>query len=696
MPTGLIATHADKSAKFIFGTSSALLGLVLIIALISSFQNETIVPQPIPGTPGVPGVPVSAIKTPKNWPEIAQLASGSYDSADALHLHRTLAQMSRIAYCQNSDYCPEHAGATVEGWQRGRLETTPPSGLQAITFVDSYDAPKKAVIAIRGTSLNTSRADGLADLCANLLMREGAMYRDLPEGCRDHFPEFILNYKNRIIDFVKTVLYGYGNDVGIVLTGHSLGAELAIHAALHIQDASLAVIGFSTSPHVGLEDNDGLSNQRFIRVIADRYDPVMQSSERPWLNASVCTYHTQDMPLSCFACYKENHTSFELSANAAQGFDWMLSGACGACFYEAHYFTHVLELLYSDDACDCKYYPGITQPVQSEVWQDVQSMDARTFPKPPEAPVAVPIGSLYRDVPPGWEDTPLNKVNALVGDEMKQFIGQFLDMSMIANCLNAPDRMCQIDGGADAKVEGWIRGPEQVVPEYGMHAITFMDNEEEPKRIVIAYRGTDFTIERIDGRSDLCATDAMLSGEWTPSVQLLANCTSLNRTQLQYMDRAEEFARRVQMKYPTAGVVFTGHSVGGMLALHSALHVTEWHTAAVAFSPSTSTAHGFDTFWGKKRYTWVFSDINDPMLLLANEKDWVGDICLFDIDQHLSCDVCRGDFLKDTSTERGSVTAFLGSQSCNECLEEAHPISHMRSLIESGKPANCWHYGNAE
>ena len=122
------------------------------------------------------------------WSSIASLAT-----CNDTQWHSTvtpLSLMTKLAYTATygSYFNASELNATVRGWDRDlSLTANPPAGMRALLFVQP--STRRAVVAFRGTDLNTSQASGQADACADAAM-DGS---ERPSFC-DHFSNHTLDY----------------------------------------------------------------------------------------------------------------------------------------------------------------------------------------------------------------------------------------------------------------------------------------------------------------------------------------------------------------------------------------------------------------------------------------------------------------------------------------------------------------------
>ncbi|CAE8626377.1 unnamed protein product [Polarella glacialis] len=114
------------------------------------------------------------------------------------------------------------------------------------------------------------------------------------------------------------------------------------------------------------------------------------------------------------------------------------------------------------------------------------------------------------------------------------------------------------DYADNATVANWIRSSIQANPlEGGMRALTFYQG----RRGVIAFRGTDLNVSGISGQADRCVAE-VLEGQAT----LDDFCGQFSIRTLDYVARALEFADATATAHPDVEWLYTGHSLGALLA----------------------------------------------------------------------------------------------------------------------------------
>lgn len=117
---------------------------------------------------------------------------------------------------------------------------------------------------------------------------------------------------------------------------------------------------------------------------------------------------------------------------------------------------------------------------------------------------------------------------------------------------------------SDLRKQGWLRSSNWTVdPAFGFHAMLFVHNSTQ--RGIVAFKGADRGQNRSSESSaaDFCATASMFD---TPIVSSL-DCGRFERSTLDYWTRAVDYVSRVKRSHPNLDISFTGHSIGGALAL---------------------------------------------------------------------------------------------------------------------------------
>jgi hypothetical protein len=230
-------------------------------------------------------------------------------------------------------------------------------GMRALVFIQP--ATQRLIVAFRGTDLNVTSASGQADSCADSILFYNKSRADLPRYC-NKFSAEKLDYYTSAYNFTKSVLHlypSYANVGGVLFTGHSLGAALALlmsasFKSLHLfnpdvneeADAGLTVgaankmatpaVVFSSPSVSSLIQTRvkmppaSINSSRTI-LLANKWDPVFASGNHSYPGA-VCLW-TPPEPLSCKECYKDKPYN-------------PISPECGICFEKAHVFSKYVNL----------------------------------------------------------------------------------------------------------------------------------------------------------------------------------------------------------------------------------------------------------------------------------------------------------------------------------------------------------------
>ncbi|KAG6546873.1 hypothetical protein Mapa_011489 [Marchantia paleacea] len=263
-----------------------------------------------------------------------------------------LVEMSANAY----RYPYVHA---IPGWTQ--LDAVAPvhGGMHAILYKEDFDS-NRMVISFRGTDTSGDESS-LADQCADSLlwrMKSGAS-PNAPD-CSS-FSNETLDYYKQALEFSEKVIKTYP-DASLLLTGHSLGAGLALLVTASVDvSPSLPVVAFS-SP--GIKQTLQLKHlklsaeqERSLYLISDEWDEVMQTTWEDQVGTT-CLYSTPKNS-NCEVCFDSvnDSTSWQRLPPHLQkatpnedsdpeveripGF----TNACWTCFLETHILKHVIALV---------------------------------------------------------------------------------------------------------------------------------------------------------------------------------------------------------------------------------------------------------------------------------------------------------------------------------------------------------------
>lgn len=202
------------------------------------------------------------------------------------------------------------SGVPGNGWvQVPELLRDPISGgFRAVVF--KHPATRRGLIAFRGTDLNMTGLSGQADFCADKVLWDNTTSSALPSFCQQFTPETLdyLGHSLELTRKARELLTGFD----LLLTGHSLGAGLAIlSAAAGIQQKLVLKAVVFSSPGF-----DSLLQQRLhilpsqlptrqLRAIYNEFDPVyMNATEKHGIRgATSCLFQGLPEPTSCSICY---------------------------------------------------------------------------------------------------------------------------------------------------------------------------------------------------------------------------------------------------------------------------------------------------------------------------------------------------------------------------------------------------------
>lgn len=236
----------------------------------------------------------------------------------------------------------------IPGWIPSSL--VPPvapsqGGVHAMAY---QQTPNKIVIAFRGTQL-TDSLDGLADVCADMVLWDGLDFNSLPPKC-SVFTYSTLDYFSQALNFTRHVMDTYPG-YPLLLTGHSLGAGLAVlvSAALSENSRIVPVIGFSPPGTMKPLERRSMhlraADEGKVVLVANEWDEIMRTQWEDQLG-TLCLYQTVETE-ACAACFHNlavsgGWGSVRLLLENKGEKDFMLpEGNCLTCFMQ----THVLKIL---------------------------------------------------------------------------------------------------------------------------------------------------------------------------------------------------------------------------------------------------------------------------------------------------------------------------------------------------------------
>ena len=283
------------------------------------------------------GTPSRSAASP--WSAIDGLASCNDTCFHATVVPLSL--MDRLTYTATfgSYYNESERNATVAGWTRDvALTANPPAGMRALLFVQP--STQRAVVAFRGTDLNTSGVSGQADACADAIFASASK---VPEFC-GQFDNHTLDYLPRAMEFAARASRAYPN-AELLFTGHSLGASLAMMVAALLQSQHGAqqpppAVVFSAGAwrealhrRTGFWANTSSTTSR-LYSLADRWDPVQASAvAADGLLGDACLWDTGRAYPGCRVCWVAG-------GGHAPPAQWESDPACQLCFRQAHVYSH--------------------------------------------------------------------------------------------------------------------------------------------------------------------------------------------------------------------------------------------------------------------------------------------------------------------------------------------------------------------
>ncbi|KAG0620762.1 hypothetical protein M758_4G241700 [Ceratodon purpureus] len=247
-------------------------------------------------------------------------------------------------------------------------------------------------------------------------------------------------------------------------------------------------------------------------------------------------------------------------------------------------------------------------------------------------------------------------------------------------------------------VPGWVPSPKvaPIAPGGGgMHALVYEEeNGGESGRIVVAYRGTQIGTT-IDCIADMCVDAAM----WVLPDDCEINppkCALFDNATLDYFSQAVEYALKVRSAYPSASLLFTGHSLGGGLAiLISAALSTDPGYPVIAFgSAGTRTALQVRNLnlsaEHQKRIVTIADQWDEIMRTSWDEQ--LGWVCLYESKINFVCKKCfeSPTCLSETiSTRQGMLGGIFDGLYCKLCFLLTHYLAGLIHTIQKGARPAC-------
>lgn len=240
----------------------------------------------------------------------------------------------------SSYFHPWDANRTVPGFAKSELTHDPPGGgMRALVFVDAEGG--RVLLAFRGTDLNTSEVSGMADACADARLTQLASRAEMPPFCAQ-FSDATIDYYSAAVRFATAVRARYPPPLELLITGHSLGAALAVlvGAALQAREQGgtarpAPVVALAQPPTAypfRLAARTAAIAPGSAFSLADGNDPVQRAAEQQpgGLVGAGCTWPEAPPPPPCVHC---NYT------------EQMNTGTCLACMLEFHVLSVYLRLL---------------------------------------------------------------------------------------------------------------------------------------------------------------------------------------------------------------------------------------------------------------------------------------------------------------------------------------------------------------
>lgn len=227
---------------------------------------------------------------------------------------------------------------------------------------------------------------------------------------------------------------------------------------------------------------------------------------------------------------------------------------------------------------------------------------------------------------------------------------------------------------ANATHPGWLRGTSESNPrDGGMRALVFV--QPSASRGVIAFRGTDLNRSTVSGHADSCA-DAVLLGSLVPD-----DCSVFSQERVDYLSRALDFADEAAARNPGTDWLFTGHSLGALLAETVA---AVRGSPAVTFSapPVLPVLRNRTAVPPSSVGRWAVAALYaqyDPLRYLSQHQ-LPGAVCTWPAaDAPPGCQAC----------EQGDKEVDLDRPECKQCFYETHVFKNYLDLVLSRMRPRC-------
>lgn len=223
-------------------------------------------------------------------------------------------------------------------------------------------------------------------------------------------------------------------------------------------------------------------------------------------------------------------------------------------------------------------------------------------------------------------------------------------------------------------ISGWLRGKLQSNPLVGMRALTFF--EWNTNRGVMAFRGTDLNSSNPSGQVDACA-NAFLSLCESHSGQLPAECQNFTVHQLDYLSRALEFAQKAAEAHPNTQWLYTGHSLGALLAELVAAQRSGAPALTFSAPPLTPLLKRLKQpklrHWG----TVTLYDQYDPLRFQAVGQLWSANCTWPRSQAPEGCEACE------------AAPIDMHSEACQKCFYAAHTFKTYLKNVYSQRRPDC-------
>mmetsp|Transcript_23402 Transcript_23402/g.44032 ORF Transcript_23402/g.44032 Transcript_23402/m.44032 type:complete len:306 (+) Transcript_23402:72-989(+) len=274
------------------------------------------------------------------------------------------------------------------------------------------------------------------------------------------------------------------------------------------------------------------------------------------------------------------------------------------------------------------------------------------------------------DWPLGWPSS-LEFLSTGADAEFFDFVVPLADMAKLS--YTATWGSYYKPASQNKSVEGWLRmWPEANSPKGGMRALTFV--QSSAGRGVVTFRGTDLGSGGASSEADACA-NAKLAGKPLPD-----SCSRFTDFQLDYVSRALDLAQKAAEVHPAVQWLYTGHSLGALLAqiVGAVRGAPVFAFSAPSVLPVLRQRTQVDLkhlpHW---RSLTVYNEFDPLRFLAAGELPGAACAWMHQPEPD-GCDACE---------EHGPVD--LSSHVCQQCFAKTHLFSRYLDLIRLRQRPYC-------